>query len=106
TTFTFFATRTEHLADERRRFTLSPEDIALINPNTKTCPVFRSQADAELTKKIYRRVPVLIDEARGGRGNPWGIGFMTMFHMSNDSGLFRTHAQLRDALGALDGMEW
>ena len=33
--------------------------------------------DAELTKKIYSRVPVLIDEALGEQGNPWGIKFMT-----------------------------
>jgi hypothetical protein len=104
--FSFYNTNTKHLSDERRRFTLSPDDVALINPNTKTCPIFRSQADAELTKKIYRRVPVLVEEARGGGGDPWGISFMTMFHMANDSGLFRTHAQLRDARGALDGMEW
>jgi hypothetical protein len=44
--------------------------------------------DAELTKKIYGRVPVLIDEAMGEQGNPWGIKFMAMFHMSNDSHLF------------------
>jgi hypothetical protein len=44
--------------------------------------------DAELTKKIYSRVPVLIDEAMGKAGNPWGIKFTTMFHMSNDSHLF------------------
>jgi hypothetical protein len=44
--------------------------------------------DAELSKKIYGRVPVLIDEALGDKGNPWGIKFMTMFHMSNDSHLF------------------
>ena len=76
TQFLFFARRTEHLVDERRRFTLSPEDIALINPNTRTCPIFRSQADAELTKKIYRQVPVLIDESKGEAGNPWGITFL------------------------------
>jgi hypothetical protein len=107
TKFTFFATRTEYLADERRRFTLSPEDIALINPNTKTCPVFRSQADAELTKKIYRRVPVLIDESRGDAGNPWAVTFRQgLFNMTGDSGLFRTYAQLRDAGGRLDAMVW
>jgi hypothetical protein len=60
--FLFFATRVEHLNDPRRRFTLTPEEIALLNPNTRTCPVFRSQRDAELTKKIYRNVPVLIRE--------------------------------------------
>jgi len=88
--FGFFFTQTAQLADERRRFTLSAEDFARINPNTLTCPVFRSRRDAELTKKIYARVPVLIREARDGAPevNPWGIRFMAMFHMSNDSHLF------------------
>ena len=86
---------------------MSPEDIALINPNTKTCPVFRSQADAELTKKIYRRVPVLIDETRGEAGNPWGMIFRQgLFNMTSDSGLFRRHAKLRDAGGRLEEMVW
>lgn len=60
--FVCFATQVAQLADPRRRFTLAPEDFALINPNTLTCPVFRSRMDAELTKKIYRHVPVLIRE--------------------------------------------
>lgn len=76
------------LADSHRSFTLDSNDFSLLNPNTRTCPVFRSQMDAELTKKIYGGVPVLIDEALGEQGNPWSIKFMTMFHMSNDSHLF------------------
>ena len=77
----------DELADPRRRFALTPEEFRLINPNTLTCPVFRSERDAELTKKLYRTAPVLIDEGRAD-GNPWGIRFITMFHMSNDSHLF------------------
>lgn len=104
--FVFFATRAAQLRDERRAFTLSGADIALLNPNTRTCPVFRSQADAELTKKIYRRVPVLIEESKGKAGNPWGISFMAMIHMSNDSGLFRTAAQLTADGAQRDGPNW
>jgi Type I restriction-modification system methyltransferase subunit len=95
TKFIFFATNINHLADPQRRFTLSPEEIALINPNTRTAPTFRTQADAELTKKIYRKVPVLITENQSDQllasktsSNPWNIRFMSMFHMANDSGLF------------------
>ena len=65
----------------------------------KTAPVFRSRADAGATAKIYDRVPVLIEERPkedGGNVNPWGITFQRMFHMSNDSGLFATAAQLAD----------
>ena len=71
-------------------------DIARINPNTRTAPVFRSRADADLTRRIYARVPVFIDEAAGKTGNPWGISFMRLFDMSNDSGLFRTAKQLAE----------
>lgn len=88
--FVFFARQPIQLYDERRRFTLSSADLRLINPNTRTCPVFRSKMDAELTKKIYSRVPVLIRESskEGPECNPWGIRFMRMLDMSNDSHLF------------------
>jgi len=88
--FSFFLTQPRQLDNQERAFQLSPQDIALMNPNTLTCPVFRTRTDAELTKKIYQRVPVLENEQTGS--NPWGISFMTMFHMSNDSGLFRNEA--------------
>ena len=65
-----------------------------MNPNTGTCPIFRSKHDAEINKAIYRRVPVLIRE-QDPAGNPWGISFMAMLHMANDSGLFRNQAQLQ-----------
>lgn len=92
--FVFFAHSIADLSDEQRHFQLSAEDLALINPNTRTCPIFRSKQDAELTKYIYRRVPVLVNENDPECGNPWGISFMRMFDMSNDSYLFRTKAQL------------
>ena len=104
--FAFFLTDTTQWAEPERRFTLSPADIARINPNTKTAPVFRARADAALTAKIYSRVPVLIDEAKGKAGNPWGVSFSAMFHMSNDSGLFRTAAQLHAAGFGPDGRDW
>ncbi len=92
--FVFSADRTEHVMDPLRRFTLSTEDIALLNPNTRTCPIFRTRSDAELTKAIYRRVPVLLREGDPG-GNPWGVSFRQgLFNMTADSHLFRTRAQL------------
>jgi len=87
--FVFFATRVEHLRDPRRRFTLTPEDIALVNPNTRTLPVFRTRQDAELTRAIYKRVPVLVNEQTGE--NPWGVSFKQgLFNMTSDSHLFAT----------------
>ena len=89
--FAFFLAQVHELADERRRFELTPEHFQLINPNTLTCPIFRSRADAELTKKMYRNVPVLMDETKPGEdGNPWRLSFSQgLFNMTSDSGLFR-----------------
>lgn len=93
--FAFFLTNARQLGDEDRHFTLSAEDIKLLNPNTRTCPIFRSKRDAEITKAIYRRVPVLIDESKGEAGNPWGITFRQgLFNMASDSHLFKTREEL------------
>lgn len=84
------------------RFTLTPDEITLLNPNTGTCPVFRTRRDAEITLGIYRRVPVLIKEGDPD-GNPWGISFMRMFDMSNDSHFFYTREELESDGWTLDG---
>jgi hypothetical protein len=73
---------------------LGQRDFLNINPNTKTTPIFRTRKDAELTAKIYSRIPVLINEAKNQ--NPWGISFMRMFDMSNDSHLFKTEQDLKE----------
>lgn len=104
--FAFFLTDPDQLAELERKVTLSAQSIAAINPNTKTLPVFRARADAELTAKMCGRVPVLINETKGKDGNPWGVSFMRMFDMSNDSGLFSTAAQLAEAGFVREGPVW
>ena len=100
--FVFFTRRTEQLQENDRHFILSAEEIRLMNPNTGTCPIFRSKRDAEINKAIYRRVPVLIREG-SLEENPWGTSFMAMLHMANDSGLFRTREQLEADSWSLKG---
>lgn len=104
--FSFFSRTIQDFQDHRRHFVLSRDDIAKINPNTVTAPTFRSLADAELTARIYARVPVFVDVSKGKDGNPWGVSFMAIFHMSNDSGLFRTGAQLAEDGFIRDGCNW
>ncbi|MEU9847851.1 DNA methyltransferase [Streptomyces sp. NPDC047985] len=102
-----FAFGTRYMEDlDGRRFAMPPEEILLVNPNTGTLPVFRTRRDAEITLGIYRRVPVLMkepDENGWGGTNPWGLTFMTMFHMSNDSHLFRGKQELTDEGWQLTG---
>lgn len=101
--FVFSALSVEDIQNPNKKFSLLPDDIYKINPNTRNCPVFRSSLDAEINKFIYRRVPVLIKENDPEHGNPWGIKFSTMFHMSNDSHLFKTREQLEDMGFELQG---
>ncbi len=96
---------TADLNDDERRYTLTAEQIARINPNTKTIPLFRAKADADLTAKIHDRVPIVFrDDAE--HGNPWGLRFAAMFHMSGDSQLFRNAAQLEKQGFAQAGRDW
>ena len=97
----FYLTRLDHLLDPRRIYTLQTSDFARLNPNTKTCPVFRTSRDAKLTAKIYRNSTILYNEITGE--NPWNIKFGSMIHMSNDSYLFRTYAQLTAQGATLNG---
>lgn len=103
--FAFFAQQTSDLSDLERRFTLSPEELALINPNTKTAPVFRSRRDARITAKIYRHVPVLVREDDPD-GNPWRVEFSRMMELPRDSEFCLTAEALQVGPGVLAGNHW
>ncbi len=95
--FAFFLTESAQLAEPERRFTLSPADIARINPNTRTAPVFRSREDARLAATIHERVPVLIDESKGAAGNQWGARMTArIWHMAEDAEFLKTSLVLED----------
>ena len=62
TRFLFQGKKIDDLNDNERVFTLSPDEIFKVNPNTGTCPIFRTRQDARINTTIYARVPVLIQE--------------------------------------------
>ena len=95
-----------------KSFQLARADFAKLNPNTRTCPTFRSRRDADINLAIYERAGVFWREDDQAHGNPWEVRFMAMLHMANDSGLFRTpkelaalHATPRMGRYVLDGQE-
>lgn len=90
----FYMTRVEQLLDSNRIYTLNTKEISKLNPNTKTCPVFRTPKDASLTLKIYNKSAVLVNEVNGE--NPWKIKFGATIHMSNESSNFLTYQQLKE----------
>lgn len=86
--FAFFLHNLNELEDSRRHFTMTPEDFDLINPNTHTCPVFRSEEDAKLAKKIYKKAGVFVNETDKEKGNPWNVKFQQMYNMTTASSFF------------------
>ena len=96
----FFIQHVAEIDDPERCFPLAAEAFARVNPNTGTAPIFRTRRDAELTAEIYERLPVLVDRSSGDEVKAWPVKYATMFHMTNDSGLFRTRAELEEREGA------
>jgi hypothetical protein len=100
--FSAFIREPAILRDSNRVYNLTAADIRLLNPNTSTCPVFRSRRDAELNVALYRRIGVFWRDSDGSSDNRWNIRFAAMLHMANDSGLFRTQKELERDGSILD----
>jgi hypothetical protein len=91
--FSFSINQLADLGSPQRVFELTSDDFSLMNPNTRTCPVFRTRADAELTRRLYRTTPVLYNKAK--KQNPWSMTLRQgLFNMTTDSSLFRTRDEL------------
>jgi hypothetical protein len=101
--FVFFAHKMDDLKDAKCHIELSPKDFKLLNPNTQTCPIFRSKRDANLTKYIYKRIPVLINKTRKEGGNPWGVKFIRMFDHDAAAELFEQGESLAKMRLKLNG---
>ncbi len=103
----FFLHDTQTIQDEDRCFPLTPVDFARVNPNTGTAPVFRRRRDAEITRRIYERHPVLVDRSKGDESRAWLVKYVRMFDMTNDSRLFHTGEQLKtDGFYPVQGNRW
>ncbi|MDE0080413.1 MAG: hypothetical protein OXO50_23035, partial [Caldilineaceae bacterium] len=91
----FFLHDTAAVEDLDRCFPLAATDFSRVNPNTGTAPVFRTRRDADITRRIYESHPVLVDHSGEDEIRAWPVRYFSMFHMTNDSHLFRTAAQLK-----------
>jgi hypothetical protein len=96
----FFLDDPSEIENPDRCFPLTPADFARLNPNTGTAPLFRTRRDATLTAAIYSRLPVLVDRSTGDEVKAWPVQYSTTYHMTNDSGLFRTRQELDEQEGA------
>lgn len=94
----FYLHQLEELEDAARILELSSTDFSAVNPNTGAAPIFRNRRDAEITTAIYRHQPVLVDRREESKAKPptkvWPVRYCTMFHMTNDSHLFKRREEL------------
>jgi hypothetical protein len=103
----FYLHAVSELADPERILTLAAADFAAVNPNTGAAPIFRSRRDADITVAIYRRQPVLVDRLSDPPRKLWPVRYCTMFHMTNDSHLFKRREELeREGWYPVAGNRW
>ena len=70
------------------------------------CGFFLDSA-ADLNDPEHERHPVLVDRSGGEERRAWPVRYKTMFHMTNDSHLFRTAAELEaDGCYPVAGNKW
>jgi hypothetical protein len=99
----FYARRALQALEPDRCFALRPEEIQAINPNSKTCPIFRSARDGTINGAVYANNPVLKPE--GGQ-DLWDVSLLQLFHMSSDSELFKIDVELQGEGYKRIGMSW
>jgi len=102
----FFLHNVDEVADPDRSFSLSSKDFLRTNPNTGTAPIFRTRRDAQITIGIYERLPVLIDRSKKEPISAYPVKYSTMFHMTNDSNLFVSRAELEKSAYPTHGNRW
>lgn len=104
----FYLHSVDELKNPEQAFPITAADFARVNPNTGTAPIFRTRRDMALTTAIYGRVPVLVDKSGDEPKAAWPVKYATMFHMTNDSHLFRTREELEGQEGAwpIGGNRW
>ena len=103
----FFLHDTAAVDDPERCFPLAAADFARVNPNTGTAPVFRTRRDADITRRIYDRHPVLVDHSGEEPSRAWPVRYQSMFHMASSSHLFRTASELESSgFYPVEGNRW
>jgi len=92
--FVFFAHNSEDLDDTQRHVTLTADEIAELNPNTKTAPLVRGRDALDILQTQHDAAPILSKETEDDEENPWGVNYLRMFDMSLDSDLFHQASEL------------
>ncbi|MFG2018267.1 Eco57I restriction-modification methylase domain-containing protein [Actinomadura geliboluensis] len=76
--FAFFLRDVAELEEVNKHIALSPDDILLVNPNTGTCPIFRTSRERDLLLAACSKFPPL--RGNDGKG-PFGLAIRRLFNM-------------------------
>lgn len=98
--FATFVRDTKELEDPDRVFTMGLDHFEHVNPNSKTAPVYRASRDRTISTRIYDQHSVLVRHAPHEKASIFPVRYATLFHMANDSKLFRTVEELEGDEGA------
>jgi hypothetical protein len=101
--FVFFAHNPEDLDDTQRHVMLTADEIAGLNPNTKTAPLVRGRDALDILQTQHDAAPILSKETEGDEENPWGVDYLRMFDMSLDSDLFHQASNLEEGTQLQNG---
>ena len=98
--FATFVRDIDELSEPGKVYAMALDHFRLVNPNSVTAPVYRNARDREIATSLYERMPVLVDRSSGSETKAWPVRYATLYHMANNSGLFRTVQELQDNEGA------
>ncbi len=102
----FFCRDVDEVRDPARRYKLSQEDIARLNPNTLTCPIFRNAREAEVVRHIYLRLPAIASEREMAS---WPVRIQRILNSTDDEELFdivEANPKRRHKLVKADSTTW
>ncbi|MES0175393.1 N-6 DNA methylase [Mesorhizobium sp. M0006] len=103
--FAFWLDNCAQISEPERIFHLSPSQISVINPNTQTAPIFRTEGDAELASRIYSGSVPLLNEG-SQNGNPWGVYYLRLIDFGDHKEELFDEERARDELFIRDGVVW
>ncbi|WP_416841816.1 Eco57I restriction-modification methylase domain-containing protein [Haloferax sp. DFSO52] len=84
--FSFFNWTLDDLHSPGSIYKMSKDELEMINPNTKNCPMFQTKEERDLAVTVYEGTPILIHEEN--ETNTWDLNYIRIFDMANDSDLF------------------
>ncbi len=82
--FGFFLNDVTDIRDRTRIFALTANDIARVNPDSFTCPVFRTSTAARIVTSIHAQHPIV---SQSDRPAMWKAASSSMFQMSHEADL-------------------